>query len=298
MDLLWEPKRETLKNPDRFVLMFAPISRTYSTAYADAPINESETLPPYTRNKITLPREVSANVGRLKKWQKKIPGCDSFIFDYHYMWDHYKDPGYMDIARVMFKDMKNLDKLGLNGMVSCQTQRAFFPSGIGMAMMAEALWNKDADFESAAEAYFKAAYGEDGPLALDYLNKLSVLFDPPYIRCEKPQIDAQKQKDYASIPEFLERFAGIIENNQREDKNPDPGLRFSWRILGLHKELCEILAKAFARKAAGDKAAETLASDAASFARLHEWELRDVLDVWLFADIVKKAAAVAEPRFN
>jgi hypothetical protein len=33
VDLLWEPLQENIRNPERFILMFAPITRTYSQAF-------------------------------------------------------------------------------------------------------------------------------------------------------------------------------------------------------------------------------------------------------------------------
>jgi hypothetical protein len=289
-ELLWEPKRETVKNPDRFVLMFAPISRTYSTAYADAEIKKDEILEPYVRNHIAMPRSVSANVARLKKWQEKVKGCDSFVYDYHFMWAHYSDPGYMDISRVVFRDMENLGKLGLNGMISCQTLRAFFPSGIGQHLMAEALWNKNADFNHAAKEYFNAAYGHDGSLVMDYLKRLSELFDPPYIRHEKPQADPQKAGIFNSIGSFIDTFGKTICENLKEEKNPDPSLRYSWRLLQIHGGLCRILAGALAAKAGGEqKKAEDLFGDAIAFVRLHELEIHEAFDATIFINTLRRS---------
>jgi hypothetical protein len=288
-ELLWAPRKERLENPDRFILMFAPISRTYSKAYTDVNFNEKVQLDPYVRNKIEMPRDVNVNVARLREWQKIVPDCDSFIFDYHFMWDHFRDPGYMEISKVLFSDMKNLDKLGLNGMLSCQTQRAFFPTGAGVYLMAEALWDKTADYTKTAALYFKAVYGEDGSLALEYLTKLSALFDPPYIRCEKPQIDAKEAEIFLSIGSFLSNFAPVITENIRPEKNPDANVRRSWELLALHQELCCILAKIFAAKAGGVQAeANLLAGIACDFARLHENELQDVFDAWLFTGVLSR----------
>ena len=64
-------------------------------------------------------------------------------FDYHFMWDHFLDPGYYEMARILFRDMQGLHKVGLNGMMSCQTQRSFLPTGFGMAAMAAALWDEN-----------------------------------------------------------------------------------------------------------------------------------------------------------
>ncbi|MDR1174846.1 MAG: DUF4838 domain-containing protein [Treponema sp.] len=297
-ELLWEPKTETVKNPDRFVLMFAPISRTYSVAYVDEGIpvdaggrsSPPEILEPYVRNQIRMPRDVKTNIARLRKWQEKVSGCDSFIFDYHYMWDHFRDPGYMDIAWVMFKDMQNLDKLGINGMVSCQTQRAFFPSGIGDAIMAEALWNKDVVFEKFAAQYFCAVYGGDGKLVMDYLKELSARFDPPYIRHEKAPVDPKKREEYRALGSYLDSFIPVIADNLREEKNPDVSIRYSWGLLRTHSDLCRIIARALIARAAGDRPRlETLFNDLAAFARLKEEELVEVFDVYLFIDTMKRA---------
>ena len=182
VDLLWAPIKERLNNPDRFVLMFAPITRTYSSSMASSKPFDG-VLADYNRNNNKMPSSVSENIAHLKNWQKDFE-CDSFDFDYHYMWDHFKDIGHFGTDRVLFEDMKNLDKLGLNGMVSCQCIRAFFPHGLGMYCMAEALWNKNADFDNVTHKYFNAAFGDDGDIVSEYMKKLTTLSDPVYMRGE------------------------------------------------------------------------------------------------------------------
>jgi hypothetical protein len=54
--------------------------------------------------------------------------------------------------------------LHLNGMVSDQTQRSFFPTGFGMYVMAKTLWDETAEFETLATDYFRDDYGQDGDL--------------------------------------------------------------------------------------------------------------------------------------
>jgi len=137
VDLLWAPEKNKIENPDRFVLMFAPITRTYTTAFADADMSENITLAPYVRNRLTMPRSVAENMARLSKWQNEQINKDSFDFDYHLMWDHYIDPGYYECSKVLHTDMKNLDKLGLKGMISCQAQRVAFPTRLPMYSMAK-----------------------------------------------------------------------------------------------------------------------------------------------------------------
>ncbi len=236
VDLLWAPEKEQIANPDRFVLMFAPITRTYSSAFTDADLSIPVTLSPYERNKLTMPTLPAENVARLREWQKQLNG-DSFDFDYHLMWDHHIDPGYYECARILHKDMANLDKIGLDGMVSCQLQRAAFPTGLPLYAMAAALWDKNAPFEDVSAEYFTAAFGEDGPAVEAYMATLSRLFDPVYLRGEKP---ADPEGMTASWQEAKEVIATFREQylTTKGDQNP------SWRLLCHHADIALLYADA------------------------------------------------------
>ena len=59
-----------------------------------------------------------------------LAGSDGFDYDYHLMWDHLRDPGYVTSTKILFDDMQNLDKIGLNGMISCQLTRSAFRRSI------------------------------------------------------------------------------------------------------------------------------------------------------------------------
>lgn len=285
-DLLWEPQTMRLRNPDRFLLMFAPITRTYTNAYIDANSSEKITLLPYERNHLEMPRSVGENVARLRKWQEQFDG-DSLIFDYHFMWDHFRDPGYSQIAKVLFDDMKNLDQLDLNGMLSCQLQRAAFPTGLGLSMMAKALWDKNADFDREADQYYANAFGCGAKDVRQYLSKLSDLFDYAYLRHEKPQQDCEAAERFGRIPKLIEDFEETIENRLlsfHENSN----IKKSWEYLRLHAQLSLILAKALRCKAKGDMtAANTLWLDMAAWARMNEKALADVFDVYEFLMVMK-----------
>lgn len=243
-ELLWEPETEKIKNPDRFALMFAPISRTYTFAYADdLRIMEDEELTPFVRNKVILPSSVAENVTRLSRWQQQFHG-DSFDFDYHIMWDHLFDPGYYECARVLHKDMVNLDKIGLNGMVSCQNQRVFYPTGLPMYAMARGLWDKESDFQSIVKEYFTASFGKDAQAVEDYMRTLSTLFHPPYLRKELPQVSEELAADFAKIIPVVQAFqAEYIEPNKDKD--------LSWKYLSYHAQYCILLADTLRLRASG-----------------------------------------------
>ncbi len=212
VDLLWGPLKEKLNNPDRFVLMFAPITRTYTSSMAESADFNGE-LVDYNRNNNKMPASVAENIAHLKNWQKDFKG-DSFDFDYHYMWDHFKDLGNYKTAKVLFDDMQNLDKIGLNGMVSCQCIRAFFPHGLGMNGMAEALWNKTKSFDDVAKNYFLDAYGEDGLKVSDYFKTLSDLSDPVFARVEyENTVNPQLAEQFEKCKKVIDDFIPFVEKN-------------------------------------------------------------------------------------
>jgi hypothetical protein len=283
VDLLWPPEVERLRNPDRFILMFAPITRTYSTAFAAAESAPETALPPYERNTLQFPRSVEDNVAFLRAWQRLFRG-DSFDFDYHLMWDHYKDPGHVASAAVLHQDIRGLAALGLDGLVSCQVQRAFFPTGLGMATMGRALWDRGLDFRAIAEDYFRAAFGAEGPACLAYCEQLSQYFDPPYLRGEKPRHDRAAAASYARLPEVIGAFRPAI---RRGLGAPDPCHARSWHYLDLHADLCLHLAEALRHRAAGDdEAARRAWAAARRFVRERETDLHPVLDVYEFLQVL------------
>ena len=278
VDLLWPPLEQTIQNSDRFVLMFAPIVRTYSETFeAGGPLPE---LPPFERNRLAFPKSVEANVAFLKAWQAIFDG-DSFDFDYHLMWDHSNDPGHMQIARTISADMKGLAKIGLNGYVSCQIQRIFLPTGLAMTVMGRTLWDAKADFDAVADDYFRSAFGPDGPACRDYLERLSELFDPVYIRGEKEWMDAGQAQRFARAPDMIQGFMLTVAANLESDASCH---RASWRYLKHHAELVQGLARAFHAKALGmDEAAQKAWEATKQFAWDKEPDLHPVLDTWLFA---------------
>ncbi len=250
VDLLWAPAHEVIKNQDRFVLMFAPITRTYSKTYTvtEDEVNAVE-LAPYVKNKLRMPGSVAENVARLRTWQDMFKG-DSFDFDYHLIFDQQNDPGSISGAKILAEDMRNLKDLGINGMNSCQCQRIFFPTSLPMLGMAETLWNRDAKFSDIARNYFNAAFGTDGIKVWRYLAVLSDMFDPDYIRGGKPALDEDKARTFAKIPGIIEEFVPTITRNLADPHVPAT-VKKSWEYLLYHAQGTTILAEAFAYRADG-----------------------------------------------
>ena len=279
VDLLWGPIKEKLNNPDRFVLMFAPITRTYSKSMAEDTDFEG-TLVDYNRNKNEMPASVAENIAHLRNWQKDFGG-DSFDFDYHYMWDYFKDLGNYTAAKILFDDMKNLDKIGLNGMVSCQCVRAFFPHGLGMNAMAAALWDKNASFDKVASDYFAHAYGEHGERVAEYFKTLSELADPVFVRGERENIvDPSLVEKFTECKKAVAEFAEFIKDKLRWE---DETLSLSYKYLALQNELAALYLDWEIALASGDVEAVQKKVDALiDFATKTEADLHRVFDAYEF----------------
>ena len=283
-DLLWPPLAGEVPGGGRFTLMFAPVWRTYSQPFA-AGLQDCEAPKPYRRNRNVMPSSAAENVGHLRAWRQKCPGADSFDFDYHFMWDHYLDAGGYALAGVLAEDIRSLDALGLNGLVSCQTQRAFFPTALGMHVLADSLWWGDRSFERVAADYFAAAFGSRGPAVQAYVRALSHRFHPPYLRGEEPILDAARSENYRGIGPFVREF--LPEIRRALCAAPDEASRVSWQCLLDGSVLAVLLANCLAAKAAGDEAgwrtgfAQAKAFLCAAEDRLHPYfDLFEFLEAW------------------
>lgn len=218
VDLLWAPEKTRLNNPDRFILMFAPITRNFGQNYQDHMVYDGK-LPEFKRNHLDFDASLELNLAQLRQWQAQFKG-DSFIYDYHLMYAHFNDPGYEYCARNVFEDMKGLQDIGLNGNISCQLQRCFFPTALPMQMMASALWNRDGDYEEGARSYYLAAFGPDGLLVQQYMKQLSELFaiyeGPSHGKGAK--ISGDLVRDYDALTRCVEAFRPIIDAHAEADQ--------------------------------------------------------------------------------
>ena len=254
LDLLWAPVHEKLRNPERFVLLYAPIRRSYSVPMAT---DRGHREVPFVRNGFVPVPEAGGTLPYLEAWRRSFGG-DCFIFDYHYMWDYLNDPGGIACARIMEKDVENLRLLELKGMLSCQNQRVFMPCGVGMTLMGEALWSGNAAFAERSNRYFAAAYGADGGSCLEFLEKLSLAFDPEVLRGEKPVRGAENAAGYAALPAVIDGFLPVIRKNLAGAASPL--VRRSWECLEFHAEVCRKLAALLLGCARGERAEEQWAA--------------------------------------
>ena len=131
----------------------------------------------------------------LAAWKKIFTG-DSFDFDYHLMWDINRDFGGEKLAKVIYDDVRALSKIGLNGFVSCQLQRAFYPNGLCFYILGRALAEDTLSYEQLKREYYEAAFGSFAEFARAYYERVEETVSFAYMREE---ISAQE-----ALPGFVE----------------------------------------------------------------------------------------------
>ncbi len=290
VDLLWPPERERIENPDRFVLMFAPITRSYRETFAGSATPEA--IPPYARNRLAFPSDPGANVAFLRAWQRCFSG-DSFDFDYHLWRAHYMDPGHMSITHVLGQDIEDLAALGLNGYVSCQVQRAFFPTGLPMDIMGRKLWQRDAPVDALVADHMAAAFGVDADEAGRYLRTLSDVFAglEPMLSGQAAPVEAEA---------LLGRLRGSLESVRgalaRNLSHPDTCVAQSWMYLSYHRRMMALLADLLEARVVGDAERWGASWEAlTAFVQRHEDILQPVFDAWGYQEAMRRRLAPPEP---
>jgi hypothetical protein len=250
-DMLWPPEIERIKHNDRFIFMFAPITRSYRKPLA--PENKEYPLPPFLRNKLIFSDNNDEQLAFLRGWQKIFQG-DSFIFEYHLVQGgvYTNDPDHLFMARLLHQDIQNLRSLGLDGMVSCQFLRVFFPTGLPMYVMGKTLWDETVTFEAIASDYFASAFGADGAVCCDYLSELGKLQDIVPLRRKDIPVDPAAAEKIAQAREIMVRFAPVIQRNLQAENTCHAQ---SWRYLQLHAEIMHCYLDVLSARAAGDQAA-------------------------------------------
>lgn len=283
VDTLFAPEKVRIQNPRRFSLLYAPISRVYTSS-----ITEDSVIPPapaYERNRWDPPNSSEANMAFLREWQQSWEG-PAFSYEYHFWKHQYYDPGLMYISRRVYEDIRALKFMGLGGFVEDGSQRSFFPNGFAMYIYAEALMNRECDYEAVLADYLQHIYGDAWQEARDYLQKVTDLFD---FACEKAS-DPYHEVNFYN-PDYARRLSGVKELAAegralalKHLSMPTRPQTLSMRLLLRHAEYIEGMAEFLKEKALGnDKAAEErFEAFLESFGK-YEWELERYLDHNLMA---------------
>ena len=178
VDTFWAPIKEKIKNPDRFSIMLAPITRDFSKGYDENENNVS--IVDYDRNKLTFPVTLEESIAYYNEWSRAFNG-QSFVYEYHFWMPQHFDLSGQVLAQRVHDDIIAYKKLGFDGIVACGSQRSFFPNGLAFYTMARTLYDANLSAIEIKNDYYAAAYGNAAEKFDEALGDLSRALSFEYI---------------------------------------------------------------------------------------------------------------------
>ena len=207
-DTLSAPLTETFKNPKRFTILLAPITRTYTEGVAEKPLTIK--APVFERNKVDLPKENDIGIACAKAWKEKCD-VDVIVYEYHFWVNQVYEPTGIKFAEIINQDIKGYKYHGFGGTIEDGSQRSFFPNGFAFYTYGQTLFDTYLDFEALKEDYFRHAYGEDYKEVLAFLEKIADCLDHKYIAGERSANEAVGQYYNPALADKFRAVKGIIE---------------------------------------------------------------------------------------
>lgn len=286
-ELLWPPVVKRLHNPERFVLMFAPISRTFEESYELG--GEAAPIPVFQRNYNVLPANLSENMAFLRGWQEIFKG-ESFIYDYPLGRAHYGDFGYIHIARVIHSDIQKLDQMGLNGYISCQELRAAFPNALPDYVMGHTLFEKNVEESQLIEEYFSGCYGDAWAKVLSYLSELSGLSSCDYVNGK----GERRSREMAGRMERVARCGTAFEEEIARHRDSEGNWEnIFWEILEYHRKYIMLFSEALRQLASGNEEQAYLDWEKMrEFLCRNEHKYQKFFDVYRILEVTRKYTGI------
>ena len=289
VDMMFPPVQEKIKNPDRFWIQFTPISRSYASS-----ITEDTVIPEpqaYVRNAWIAPRGIDQCIALFNARRKDVK-LPAYAYEYHFWRAQFRDPGLMIVSRRIYEDVRSLKLLDIDGYLQDGSNKHFFPHGFHQFIHAEALVNRECDYDALLDDYFAHLYGKDYQQVLAYLNGVSEAFGEKYMAGEErgegfrdPLHNPERAVKLEQVYELAAVARDLVSKNRKTTVRVQA---LAWRLLERHAEFSEGLAEVFITKARGfdKRALEKMDAFIESFGR-HDYELERWCDFGLFATLTR-----------
>ena len=299
-DTAFPPVTEKLRNPDRFALLLAAITRSY-TETPDMSSRKAE-LPVFNLNKNVFPTDLGDYIQYSEGWQDTCY-TPKFCYEYHFWIHQYYDIGGIRLAERLYKDVNAYRGAGFFGIIQDGSQRSFFPNGFPFYTYSRAMNDKSASFEEIREDYFSHAYGEHWREIADYLEKISDVFDVNYLevahRSTAPRVLASPERAEAlkTVKPLCNAMLQSIKAWKKSAKKRVHTV--SLRLLELHAEYCLGLAESMILTADGraDEAFDAFNAFFDSFGA-HEFEIERYFDHHLAYTALKRSLHPGKNRIE
>lgn len=211
------PVGEKINNRHNNVsLLFCPVTRCYTHTIDDIKCKSYIELKFWPElNQIWEPKNHEL-FSLMKQWISIFDG-DMVVFDYYFS---FASRGYIRsrINEVIYKDMQAYKDAGSNGILSVQTERSFWPTGIPMYIFTQSLWDLSLKYDQILDEYLFAAFGNEAEFVKSYFDRLYSLV--------VSEDDYSKKHSYLSwlenlIPDFKgqERLLDSIISGLSKQKN-------------------------------------------------------------------------------
>ena len=249
----WAPISERILNKDRFILEFAPYSRSYQRTLTEG---ADVVVRPFERNNITLPESLDEYVAYYREWKKTWDGS-AMAFEYHF-WRHMiSDFSGLILARRINEDVETYHRLGISGVMACGSQRAYFPNGFAYYVFARKLFDVGASYDVLLEDYYNHAYGDGWREIAETLEKIADLIGFGYMEgeeSENPDISLyyspKRAEKIALVAPYAQKCREIALANRGRHSRVSA---VSYALLEIYSEFARLAADALHLRALGDK---------------------------------------------
>ncbi len=251
-ETIWKSETVNIKNPARFTMLFAPITRVYHRSVNPEPVEFPYV--PFLHNSITLPKDIDEYIPYAKASMEQY-GVNTFLYEYHFCYWQYYNPGCMDYARILHNDVKGYHAHGFHGIIQDGSQRSYWPNGFCFTVYAATLFDTSVDFDELVEDYFSHAYGEDWREVVDFFEKLGKLVPSEFL-AGKASLDRSVHRlynpDMAPRLRELGRMAASFIPFAEAHKNSSMRVQaVAMRLLGFYLEFWAGIAEPLALKCTG-----------------------------------------------
>lgn len=299
-DTAFPPVTEKLRNPDRFALLLAAITRNYTET--PEMTGEAKELPRFNLNKNVFPSDLGDYIRYSEEWQKTA-FTPKFCYEYHFWIHQYYDLGGIRIAERLYCDVRAYRDAGFFGIIQDGSQRSFFPNGFPFYVYSRAMYDKNVSFEELKEDYFSHAYGENWREFADYLEKISDIFDVKYLevahRSSAPRVLVSEEKAEAmrAVRPLCEAMRSKVKSMKKSCQKRIHSL--SLRLLELHAAFCIDLADSMILTAKGkaDEAFDAFNSAFDAIGR-HEPEIERYFDHYLAYSALRRSLHPGKTRIE
>ncbi len=301
-DTLWPPIIEKLNNPSRFIMTTAcGAGMQYSSKRREGGI------PPWKRNDYRVVGGLDMSLDFVDGWKPVFDG-QKFIYEYWLYTSHFSDPGHLYLSRMIANNTKTLHVTGFHGIMSDQTQRAYFPTGLPDTVIGEFLFDTSIDTEPFIDQYLADCYGADYKKVKDYLETLSKIFDYKALNLRKSIVaqdtgavdktakqagivgDEALGRVIATAPDVVDAFAETVKQNLALS---DRCHAESWRMLDYHGEYIKRFSAILVALSKNDFATATeLVEEIKDYLARIEGEIHPYFDVVLFLQYAKQLVTI------